>query len=138
MKISRIMLLLIIAIFFGLFFIFNLQQYLSLDTLKSNQAFIEAYCNNHYGLTVFFYSLLYVVITSLSLPGATILTLAGGAIFGLFWGTIIVSFVSTIGATLSFLAARFLFRDTIKSRFSLYLCLSFFFFIKIPFNVTFT
>ena len=120
MKISRIMLLLIIAIFFGLFFIFNLQHYLSLDTLKSNQAFIEVYCNNHYGLTVFFYSLLYVVITSLSLPGATILTLAGGAIFGLFWGTIIVSFVSTIGATLSFLAARFLFRDTVKSRFSLH------------------
>jgi len=46
-----------------------------------------------------------------------VLTLAGGAVFGLFWGTVIVSFVSTIGATLAFLAARFLFRDAVKSRF---------------------
>jgi pyruvate/2-oxoglutarate dehydrogenase complex dihydrolipoamide dehydrogenase (E3) component/uncharacterized membrane protein YdjX (TVP38/TMEM64 family) len=119
MKVPRILLLLIIMIFFGFFFIFDLQQYLTLDALKSKQAAIEAYRNNHYGLSVFFYGLLYIVITGLSLPGATILTLAGGAIFGLLWGTIIVSFVSSIGATLAFLAARFLFRDVIKARFGL-------------------
>ncbi len=68
-------------------------------------------------MTVAIYALIYIAVTGLSLPGATILTLAGGAVFGLFWGTVIVSFASTLGATLAFLAARFLFRDAVKARF---------------------
>ena len=117
MKLSRLFLLLIIAMLVAIFFIFDLQQYLTLDALKVKQATIENYRNNNYGLSVLIYGLIYIAVTGLSLPGATVLTLAGGAVFGLLWGTVIVSFTSTIGATLAFLAARFLFRDAVKSRF---------------------
>jgi uncharacterized membrane protein YdjX (TVP38/TMEM64 family) len=58
-----------------------------------------------------------VAVTALSLPGATIVTLAGGAMFGLGWGLLLVSFASSIGATLAFLTARFLLRDSVQSRF---------------------
>jgi len=117
MKLSRFLLLSTIATLVALFFIFNLQQYLTLEALKVKQSTIESYRNDNYGLTVLIYASIYIAVTGLSLPGATVLTLAGGAIFGLLWGTVIVSFASTIGATLAFLAARFLFRDTVKSRF---------------------
>lgn len=116
-KSSKTVLLLVIAVSIVAFFLFDLQQYLTLDTLKSKQAAIEDYRNTHFGLTVALYFLIYVAVTGLSLPGATILTLAGGAIFGLVWGTLLVSFASTIGATLAFLAARFVFRDTVESHF---------------------
>ena len=114
---SRWALLIVISTLIAAFFIFDLQQYLTLETLKTQQAAIESYRSSHVGLAVFYYALIYIAVTGLSLPGATILTLAGGAIFGLFWGTLIVSFASSIGATLAFLAARFLFRDVVKSRF---------------------
>ncbi len=117
MKLSRVLLLLIIATLVGVFFIFDLQQQLSLETLKTHQTTIEAYRSSHPAVAIALYSLIYIAITGLSLPGAVILTLAGGAIFGLLWGTVIVSFASTIGATLAFLAARFLFRDSVNSRF---------------------
>lgn len=113
----RSALLAAIAALVAAFFAFDLQHYLTLETLKSQQAAIEAYRSNHPGLAVAVYALTYIAVTGLSLPGATILTLAGGAVFGLLWGTLIVSFVSTIGATLAFLAARFLFRDAVESRF---------------------
>jgi pyruvate/2-oxoglutarate dehydrogenase complex dihydrolipoamide dehydrogenase (E3) component/uncharacterized membrane protein YdjX (TVP38/TMEM64 family) len=117
-KASKILLLAIIAISIAIFFLFDVQQYLTLDALKSKQAAIETYRNAHPVLTPLLYGLLYVAVTGLSLPGAAILTLAGGAVFGLFWGTLIVSFASTIGATLAFLAARFLFRDAVKTHFA--------------------
>jgi len=117
MKQTKTLLLVVIAILIVSFFIFDLQQYLTLDALKSKQDMIESYRSTYPGLTVVIYGLVYIAVTGLSLPGATILTLAGGAVFGLLWGTVIVSFASTIGATLAFLAARFLFRDTVKSRF---------------------
>ncbi|MDO9163759.1 MAG: FAD-dependent oxidoreductase [Methylococcaceae bacterium] len=117
MKVSKNLLLAIIAALIAAFFIFDLQQYLNLDALKLQQAGIESYRNAHPGLAVLIYGLIYIAVTGLSLPGATVLTLAGGAVFGLFWGTLIVSFASTIGATLAFLAARFLFRDAVKARF---------------------
>lgn len=114
---SRWALLTVIFTLIAAFFIFDLQQYLTLETLKIQQQDIESFRSSHAGLAVFYYALIYIAVTGLSLPGATILTLAGGAIFGLFWGTLIVSFASSIGATLAFLAARFLFRDAVKSRF---------------------
>lgn len=117
MKVSKNLLLAIIAALITAFFIFDLQQYLTLDALKLQQAGIESYRSAHPGMAVLIYGLIYIAVTSLSLPGATVLTLAGGAVFGLFWGTLIVSFASTIGATLAFLAARFLFRDAVKARF---------------------
>lgn len=119
MKISKVILLLVIVVLIAAFFMFDLHQYLTLEALKAKQGAIEYYRSSHPVLTVVIYGLVYIVVTGLSLPGATILTLAGGAVFGVLWGTVIVSFASTIGATLAFIAARFLFRDTVKSRFGL-------------------
>ena len=117
MNLSRLALLVFISVLIAAFFVFDLQNYLTLETLKAQQASIEIYRSSHPGRAVAIYALIYIAVTGLSLPGATILTLAGGAVFGLLWGTLIVSFASTIGATLAFLAARFLFRDAVKSRF---------------------
>ena len=117
MNSSRWAVLAAIIALIAAFFIFDLQDYLTLDTLKARQASIEAYRSSHPGSAMAIYLLIYIAVTGLSLPGATILTLAGGAVFGLLWGTLIVSFASTIGATLAFLAARFLFRDAVKTRF---------------------
>jgi len=118
MKTSKIIVLVVIAMLIAVFFAFDLQQYLTLDALKAKQDAIESYRAEHPNLTVVIYGLVYIAVTGLSLPGATILTLAGGAVFGILWGTVIVSFASSIGATLAFIAARFLFRDTVKSRFA--------------------
>lgn len=114
---SRILMLVLIAILIGSFFYFDLGQYLTLESLKSQQATIESYRAANPLLSVIWFVSLYIVVTALSLPGATILTLAGAAVFGLLWGTVIVSFASSIGATLAFLAARFLFRDSVESKF---------------------
>ena len=114
---SRLYLLMIIALLISTFFYFDLHQLLTLDNLKSQQETIISYRNDHPLLATAVYALVYIAVAGLSLPGATILTLAGGAVFGLFWGTLIVSFASSIGATLAFLAARFLFRDAVNVRF---------------------
>lgn len=111
------LLLVVIAALIAAFFASGLGRYFTLDFFKSQQAAIDAYvqANPLQAGLVFF--LIYVAVTGLSLPGATIMTLAAGAIFGLLWGTVIASFASTLGATLAFLAARFLFRDAIQNRF---------------------
>ena len=114
---SRLYLLISIALLIGAFFYFDLHQLLTLDNLKSQQGSIISYRDNHPVLATAIYALVYIAVTGLSLPGATILTLAGGAVFGLLWGTLIVSFTSSIGATLAFLAARFLFRDSVNAKF---------------------
>jgi uncharacterized membrane protein YdjX (TVP38/TMEM64 family) len=113
----RLYLLIIVALVIGSFFYFDLYQLLTLDNLKSQQEAIIAYRNDNPVLAAAIYALVYIAVTGLSLPGATILTLAGGAVFGLLWGTLIVSFASSIGATLAFLAARFLFRDAVNAKF---------------------
>jgi uncharacterized membrane protein YdjX (TVP38/TMEM64 family) len=117
MKKSRAFLLIAIVISIGLFFAFDLQANFTLETLKSKQAAMLAFYQAHPMVTLAIYMLIYVATTALSLPGATILTLAGGGIFGLGMGTLVVSFASTIGASLAFLAARFLFRDAVKAKF---------------------
>jgi len=118
MKTSKIVLLVLIALLITVFFAFDLQHYLTLESLKLQQTAIVGYRQTHPLLAIALYAVLYIAVTGLSLPGAAILTLAGGAVFGVLWGTLIVSFASTIGATLAFLAARFLFGDWVKSRFS--------------------
>ena len=100
-----------------LFFMFDLGQYLTLDYIKSQQQVIDQYYAENRVLTQIGFFVLYVVITGASLPGATILTLAGGAIFGLFTGLLLISFASTIGASIAFLVSRYLFRDSVQSRF---------------------
>jgi pyruvate/2-oxoglutarate dehydrogenase complex dihydrolipoamide dehydrogenase (E3) component/uncharacterized membrane protein YdjX (TVP38/TMEM64 family) len=117
MNLSRFSLLAFISSLIVSFFVFDLQSYLTLEELKSQHEAINTYQSNHPALAVVIYALTYIAVTGLSLPGAAIMTLAGGAVFGLFWGTLIVSFASTIGATLAFLAARFLFRDAVKAHF---------------------
>ena len=99
------------------FFAFDLRQYFSLEYFQSQRAAIEAYLARHPVGTAAAFFAIYVAVTGLSLPGAAILTLVAGALFGLLWGTIIVSFASSIGATLAFLASRYVLRDAVQARF---------------------
>jgi pyruvate/2-oxoglutarate dehydrogenase complex dihydrolipoamide dehydrogenase (E3) component/uncharacterized membrane protein YdjX (TVP38/TMEM64 family) len=111
--------LLLIALVAGIgtFFAFDLGRFLSLDYLKQSQAaFADLYAQHPWQVAGAYFAI-YVAATALSLPGAAIITLAGGAIFGLLWGTVIVSFASTIGATLAFLVSRFILRSTVENRF---------------------
>ena len=114
---SRLLLLSFIALAVVAFFVFDLGRFLSFEALRGQQAAIAAHFEQKPLLTIGLYFIIYVVVTGLSLPGAAILTLAGGAVFGLLWGTLVVSFASSIGATLAFLASRFLFRDLVQQRF---------------------
>ena len=115
---TKITLFTVIILLVALFFVFDLGQYFNLEYLKEKQAAMDAYYEREPVTTTISYFLLYVIITGLSLPGAAILTLAAGAIFGVLWGTIVVSFASTIGATLAFLFSRYLFREAIQGRFA--------------------
>ncbi len=100
------------------FFYFDLGKWLSLENLKSQQASLSMTVNEHFWLSVLVFFLVYLAVAAFSLPGAAVLTLAGGAIFGLVTGFVTVSFASSIGALLAFLGARFLFRDAVKKRFA--------------------
>ncbi|WP_096697413.1 FAD-dependent oxidoreductase [Polaromonas sp. AER18D-145] len=101
----------------GAFFALDLGRYLSLAFLKDSQASFQAvFEQKPVWVTLVFFAV-YVAVTGLSLPGAVIMTLAAGAGFGLVLGTIVVSFASTLGATLAMLAARYLLRDSIQARF---------------------
>lgn len=99
------------------FFALGLQHHLSLDALKAHQHDLAAWRQTHPLLLAGSFFLAYVAVTALSLPLATLLTLAGGAVFGLFEGTVLVSFASSIGATLAFLASRFVLGETVQQRF---------------------
>lgn len=107
----------LVAALVAAYFYFDLQQYLSLDLLKQNQLELAAFVSERFALAIAIFCGVYVAVTALSLPGAAILTLAGGAIFGFIPGLILVSFSSTIGATLAFLSSRFLLRDFVQQRF---------------------
>ncbi len=117
MRPGRLLLLVFIGALVAAFFVFDLGQYLSLDFFKSQQVAIEAYRAAHPWQTALIYFAIYVAVTGLSLPGAALMTLVGGAVFGLAWGVVIVSFASTIGATLAFLASRYVLRDAVRRRF---------------------
>lgn len=107
----------LIAALVASYFVFDLGRFFSLDYFKSQQAAIEAYRTANPWATAGIFFAVYVAVTALSFPGAAVLTLAAGAIFGLLTGLIIVSFASSIGATLAFLASRFLLRDWVQNRF---------------------
>lgn len=100
------------------FFAFDLGQYFNLAFIKENQALFTEYYTANPWQTIAIYFAIYVLVTGLSLPGAAIMTLVGGALFGLTTGLLIISFASTVGATLAFLFSRFLLRDYIQARFS--------------------
>lgn len=117
MSLRKIALIVIIVALIACYFIFDLGQYVSLDFFKSQQEAIMSYYEANPWITVGLFFAIYVAVTGLSLPGAAVMTLAAGAIFGLLWGTIIVSFASSIGATLAFLIARFVLYDTVQDRY---------------------
>ena len=114
---SRIALLALIAALVAGFFILDLGQYLTLDYIKSQQAQLDGLVAAQPLVIAAAYFLIYVLVTAVSLPGAAIMTLAAGAMFGLWWGLLLVSFASTIGATLAMLVARFVLRDQVSRRF---------------------
>ncbi|WP_428633393.1 FAD-dependent oxidoreductase [Sedimenticola sp.] len=114
---KRVVTFIVLALAIASYFIFDLGQYLSLEYVKSQQAALESYRQAHPLQTAAVMFVIYVLVTALSLPGATVMTLVVGAIFGLLWGTILVSFASTLGATLAFLISRFLLREMVQNRF---------------------
>jgi pyruvate/2-oxoglutarate dehydrogenase complex dihydrolipoamide dehydrogenase (E3) component/uncharacterized membrane protein YdjX (TVP38/TMEM64 family) len=118
MNFKRGILLAIIISLIGAFFVFDLGQHLTLESLKSNQQQLADFIQQNWLQAFIGYFVLYIVVTALSLPGAAILTLGAGALFGLGWGLLLASFASTIGATFAFLVSRFLLRDWVKTTFS--------------------
>ncbi len=113
----RLLLLLIVAAAVAAFFHFGLGRFFTLDYIKSQQAAFAGFYAEHPWQTIAVYFAVYVASAALSVPGATVITVAGGALFGLATGTLIVSFASAIGATLAMLVARFILRDTVQARF---------------------
>ena len=113
----KLLLITVIVILAVLFFALDLGQYFTLENLKGHQEDLNAYYLEHKLIMISTYFLAYVAVAALSLPGAAVMTLAGGALFGLGVGFVLVSFASTIGATLAFLVARFLLRDTVENKF---------------------
>ncbi len=103
------------------FFHFELGQYITLEYVKTQQQIIDQFYLENPALTLIGFFVLYVIITGASLPGAAVLTLASGAVFGLLTGLVLVSFASTLGASLAFLMSRYLFRDAVQSRFGSFL-----------------
>lgn len=114
---KRIALLVLLAAAIAAYFWFDLGTVLSLENFKQSQADIVAAKDANPLLYIGGFFLIYVIVTALSLPGAAIMSLVAGALFGVVTGTILVSFASTIGATLAFLSARFLLRDWVQSKF---------------------
>jgi pyruvate/2-oxoglutarate dehydrogenase complex dihydrolipoamide dehydrogenase (E3) component/uncharacterized membrane protein YdjX (TVP38/TMEM64 family) len=99
------------------FFAFDLQHLLTLDGLKARMSELQQLKQTHFWLTAGGFFVLYVAVVALSLPGATIMTLGGGALFGLWTGLLLVSFASSLGALLAFGVSRYLLRDAVQSRF---------------------
>ncbi len=120
-NLSRLILVALILAIVAAFFMFDLKQYLSLTYIKGQQEAFSTYYSQNPAVTIGLYMLIYIVTTALSLPGAALLTLLGGALFGVLTGTVVVSFASTIGATCAFLASRFLLRDYVQSKFGKHL-----------------
>ena len=117
MRLRQIVLLLLLALVIGAFVALDLGRYLSFEQLKASQAgFSQLHAQQPFAVAAVYF-VLYVLATALSIPGAVIITLAGGAVFGLWQGLLLVSFASSIGATLAFLASRFVLREWVESRF---------------------
>lgn len=114
---KKIILLGIVMIVVSVFFTLDLQHYLTLNGLKSGMDQFEIWRATSPATVGASFFLMYVIVAAFSLPGAAIMTIAAGALFGLFWGAVIASFASTIGATLAFLTARYLLRDLVQAHF---------------------
>jgi uncharacterized membrane protein YdjX (TVP38/TMEM64 family) len=114
---QKIILACVIVLGIAAFQYFDLGQYLTLEYIKLSQSKLqELYLGNRV-LVIISYMVIYIAVTALSLPGAVVLTLAGGGLFGLMVGTLAVSFASTIGATLACLVSRFFLREWVQNKF---------------------
>lgn len=114
---KRILLVLLICAAVVLFFLLDLDRYLTLEALRENQERLASLQAAMPWRLAAGYFIVYVAVAALSLPGAAVMTLAGGALFGLFAGTLLVSFASSIGATLAFTMSRYVLRDSVQRRF---------------------
>lgn len=121
MKRNQIILLGAIVVLVALFFYFDLGRYINLEFFQAQRAVVVDYYVDNRVVTIVAFLAIYIGMAALSLPGATIMTLAAGAVFGLPVGLVLVSFASTIGATLACMLARYLFRDAVQARFGKYL-----------------
>ncbi len=116
-RIVKMAVVVLVAALIAAFFVFDLGRYFDLEFIKAQRDAYQTYYQHNPAITLTAYAAIYVAVTALSLPGAAIMTLLGGALFGVVTGTLVVSFCSTLGATLAFLVARFLLRDSIQGRF---------------------
>src|SRR5678815_422614 len=121
MQVGKIATVIVIGCGIGLFVYFDLARWLSLEALKANRDHLLAFTEANYTGAVVLFVGLYIAVTALSLPGATILTLAGGFLFGTLPATIFVNLGATVGATLAFLAARYVLRDWVERKFGRWL-----------------
>ncbi len=114
---KRLVVLGLIVAAVAAFFVFDLKQYVTPEYFATQRARIDAFYAAHPLQTMLAYFLIYIAVTALSLPGAAVMTFVGGAIFGFWLGTLLVSFASSIGATLAFLASRLVLRDWVQQKF---------------------
>ncbi|MGK0296990.1 MAG: putative membrane protein YdjX (TVP38/TMEM64 family) [Gammaproteobacteria bacterium] len=117
-NIIRLIVVLGIILISAEFFILGFHHYLTIEKLIEVKTVLSEFKTNFPLYTVIIFFLLYVIGTGLSLPVAGFLTITSGVLFGLFWGTLIVSVAGTVGATIAFLLSRYLFRDYIQSRYA--------------------
>jgi len=117
MSTKKIILIIVIMVLVASYYFLDLSKYLNLDYIKSSQDSFRVLYVEHRLTVIAGYMILYIMVTALSLPGATIMSLAGGALFGLFTGTILVSFASAIGATMACFVSRYLLREWVMTKF---------------------
>ncbi len=118
---KRFVILAVVALGIGAFFALGLGQYLSLEYLQASRAHAVEQVNAAPLAASIVFFLIYVVVTGLSLPGAAVMTIAAGAIFGVWWGVLLVSFASAVGATIAFMISRLVLGDWVQRRFASYL-----------------
>jgi uncharacterized membrane protein YdjX (TVP38/TMEM64 family) len=114
---GRVILLVLLAVGIGFFLYFDLGRYLSLETLKANRDRLLDFAEANYAAAVILFIVMYCAVAGLSLPGATIMTLAGGFLFGSLLGMLYVNLGATSGATIAFLASRYLLSDWVEQKF---------------------
>lgn len=114
---SRLLIATVMGLAIGAFFWFDLNTYLTLESVKTNRDRLLVFADGHRVLAIASFVVTYAMVTGLSLPGAAILTLVGGFLFGSVWGTLFVNLGATTGAVLAFLAARYMLRDWVEHKF---------------------
>jgi dihydrolipoamide dehydrogenase len=117
LKYKKLIIIFIIAIIISFYYYFDLGSYITFENLKSQQESLNKHISEQPFFSFFIYFLVYIVTVAFGFPSATILTIASGALFGLWIGTLLVSFASTIGASLNFLISRYLLQDSLEKKF---------------------